>query len=252
MCCERGQYDQPDQKRPVSRRPPLVLGQLAKTSPQNRLGLAQWLVSPRIRLLARVTVNRLWHQIFGTGLVKTVEDFGVQGEFPSHPELLDYLACEFRDGRPAEQSGAWSTKHLVRLIVTSATYRQASTVRADLAEQGSRQSAAGAFPRQRLTAEEIRDQALFAAGLLSTRLGGPPVFPYQPAGLWEERGNEASNTKVYKRERWRVAVSPQPLYILEANLPAAVDERLRRAGSRGLRGPPLVDEHTVASPGDLE
>ena len=153
----------------------------------------------RIPLLARVTVNRLWHQIFGTGLVKTVEDFGVQGEFPSHPELLDYLACEFRDGDSAGKGRAWSTKHIVRLIVTSATYRQASTVRTDLASKDPDNRLLGRFPRQRLTAEEIRDQALFAAGLLSMRLGGPPVFPYQPPGIWEERANEASNTKVYKR-----------------------------------------------------
>jgi Protein of unknown function (DUF1553)/Protein of unknown function (DUF1549)/Planctomycete cytochrome C len=195
----RGEYNQPDKQTPVSRRPPLVLGPLAKGSPQNRLGLAQWLVSPENPLLARVTVNRLWRQIFGTGLVKTVEDFGVQGEFPSHPELLDYLACEFRDGRPGETAGAWSIKHVVRLIVTSATYRQASTVHPELVNKDPENRLLGRFPRQRLTAEEIRDQALFAAGLLVTRLGGPPVFPYQPSGLWEERANEGSNTKVYKR-----------------------------------------------------
>ena len=127
-----------------------------------------------------MTVNRLWHQIFGTGLVKTVEDFGVQGEFPSHPELLDYLACEFRDG-DLGRGRAWSTKHCLRLIVTSA----------DLSPgvDGSRRprelktpiiDCSGAFRASDLNAEEIRDQALFAAGLLSTRLGGPPVFPYQP------------------------------------------------------------------------
>ncbi len=196
---KRGQYDQPDQKRPVSRRPPSVLGSLPTTSQPNRLGLARWLVARQNPLLARVTVNRLWHQIFGTGLVKTVEDFGVQGEFPSHPELLDYLASEFRDGSPDGIGNTWSIKRLLRLIVTSATYRQASKVRADLAGKDPDNRLLGRFPRQRLNAEEIRDQALFAADLLATRLGGPPVYPYQPAGLWEERANEASNTKVYKR-----------------------------------------------------
>jgi hypothetical protein len=196
---KRGQYDQPDQQRPVSRRPPSVLGALPTRSQHNRLGLAQWLVSAQNPLLARVTVNRLWHQIFGTGLVKTVEDFGVQGDFPSHPELLDYLACEFRDGDLLGTGRPWSTKHILRLIVTSAAYRQSSTARADLASKDPDNRLLGRFPRQRLNAEEIRDQALFGAGLLATRLGGPAVFPYQPAGLWEERANEASNTKVYKQ-----------------------------------------------------
>ena len=122
----RGEYSQPDKERPVSRRTPLILGPLATTAPQNRLGLAQWLVSGQNPLLARVTVNRLWYQIFGTGLVKSVDDFGTQGEFPSHPELLDELACEFRDGDPSGTARAWSTKHVLRLILISATYRQAS------------------------------------------------------------------------------------------------------------------------------
>ena len=196
---KRGQYDQPDHERPVSRRPPRVLGPLPRTSSQNRLGLAQWLTSRQNPLLARVTVNRLWHQIFGTGLVKTVEDFGVQGEFPSHPQLLDYLACEFRDGDFGGATKAWSTKHILRLIVTSATYRQSSTARTDLATKDPENRLLGRFPRHRLNAEEVRDQALFAAGLLATRLGGAPVFPYQPPGLWEERANEGSNTRVYRR-----------------------------------------------------
>ena len=195
----RGEYSQPEKERRVSRRPPLILGPLARTAPQNRLGLAQWLVSGQNPLLARVTVNRIWHQIFGTGLVRSVEDFGVQGEFPSHPELLDYLACEFRDGDVSETGRAWSLKHVLRLIVTSITYRQASTARTDLATKDPDNRLLGRFPRQRLSAEEIRDQALCAAGVLSTRLGGPPVFPNQPPGLWEERANEASNTKVYQR-----------------------------------------------------
>ena len=144
-------------------------------------------------------MNRIWQRIFGTGLVKTVDDFGVQGEYPSHPELLDYLAVEFRDGDG--KSGPFSTKHLITLIVTSATYRQSSIGRADLAAKDPDDRLLARFPRRRLSAEEIRDQALFAAGLMSPKLGGPPVFPYQPSGLWEERSNDGSNTKVYKRSQ---------------------------------------------------
>jgi hypothetical protein len=165
--------------------------------PKNRLGLARWIVSPQNPLFARVTVNRVWQRIFGTGLVKTTDDFGVQGEFPSHPELLDYLAVEFRDGDG--KCGAFRVKHLMELIVTSATYRQSSAGRADLLGKDPDDRLLGRFPRRRLTAEEVRDQALFAAGLLSPKLGGPAVLPYQPAGLWEERSNEGSNTKNYKR-----------------------------------------------------
>ena len=189
----RGQYDLPDKNRPVLRRPPQVLGVPLPDAPENRLGLAQWLVSPQNPLLARVTVNRHWQQLFGTGLVKSVDDFGVQGDYPSHPELLDWLAVEFRDGPKP-----WSVRHIMRLIVTSATYRQASRINAGAVAKDPENRLLARFPRQRLTAEEIRDQALFAAGLMSEEMGGAPVFPYQPPGLWEERSNEGSNTKVYK------------------------------------------------------
>lgn len=192
----RGQYDQPDATRPTPRRTPAVFGP-ASTEPQNRLTLARWIVSRDNPLLARVTVNRVWQQFFGTGLVKTVEDFGLQGDYPSHPELLDFLAVEFRDGDG--MTTPWNVKHLVRHIVTSATYRQSSRSRADLAAKDPGNRLLGHFPRLRLGAEEVRDQALFAAGLLSPKLGGTPVYPYQPPGLWEERGNEGSNTKDFKR-----------------------------------------------------
>ena len=194
----RGQYDLPDKTRPASRRPPQVLGAPLPGAPENRLGLAQWLVSPQNPLLARVTVNRLWQQFFGTGLVKSVDDFGMQGEYPTHPELLDWLAVEFREG-----AKPWSVRHIVKLIVTSATYRQSSRVRADVAAKDPENRLLSRFPRQRLSAEEIRDQAIYVAGLLSEELGGAPVFPYQPPGLWEERANESSNTKVYKRSEGR-------------------------------------------------
>jgi hypothetical protein len=194
----RGQYDLPDKKRPVSRRPPEVLGAPLPGAPENRLGLAQWLVSPQNPLLARVTVNRLWQQFFGAGLVRSVDDFGMQGDYPTHPELLDWLAVEFRDGPKP-----WSVRHIVRQIVTSATYRQSSRIVAEVAAKDPENRLLARFPRQRLSAEEIRDQAIFAAGLLSEELGGEPVFPYQPAGLWEERANGSSNTRVYKRSDGR-------------------------------------------------
>ncbi len=192
----RGQYDQPDKARPVSRRPPEVLGGLLPDAPVNRLGLAQWLVSPQNPLLARVTVNRLWQQFFATGIVKSADDFGLQGEYPSHPELLDWLAVEFREG-----AKPWSTRHIVRLIVTSAAYRQSSKLRVDAAAKDPDNRLLASFPRRRLAAEEVRDQALFTAGLMTEELGGAPVFPYQPAGLWEERSNGGSNTKAYVQSK---------------------------------------------------
>ncbi len=191
----RGQYDQPDKKRPVARHIPQVLGEPLTVTPENRLGLAQWLVSSKNPLLARVTVNRLWQQFFGAGLVKSVDDFGVQGDYPSHPELLDWLAEEFRLGKDAEH--LWSQRHIVRLIVTSETYRQSSTIRPEIASKDPENRLLTYFPRQRLSAEEIRDQALFVSGLMNHEIGGPPVFPYQPPGLWEERSNGGSNTKKY-------------------------------------------------------
>jgi len=189
----RGQYDQPNANRPAPRKPPAVLGELPPGSPVNRLGLSQWIVAPKNPLFARVTVNRLWQQFFDTGIVKSVDDFGLQGEYPSHPELLDWLAVEFREGG----GKPWSLRHVMRLIVTSATYRQSSQLRPEIAAKDPHNRLLAYFPRQRLSAEQIRDQALFVAGLMSLDLGGAPVFPYQPPGLWEERSNEGSNTKTY-------------------------------------------------------
>ena len=246
----RGQYDQPDHDRPTTRRPPLVFGP-APTDPQNRLTLARWIVSKENPLLARVTVNRLWHQLFGTGLVRTVEDFGMQGEYPSHPELLDYLAVEFRDGEGSRS--AWDVKHLVRTIVTTSTYRQSANVRKNLSPEYVARLAANdpdnrllsRFPRQRLGAEEVRDQALFAAGLLSPKLGGAPVFTYQPAGLWEERGNEGSNTKDYKRSEgeslyrrslytfWKRTCPPPLMTVFDA------PDRLNCTARRSMTNTPL-------------
>jgi hypothetical protein len=147
-------------------------------APTNRLGLAAWLTRPDHPLTARVVVNRLWAQLFGTGLVKTVEDFGLQGEFPSHPELLDALARDFVDG-------GWDVKRLLRGLVLSATYRQDSTIPKSLRDRDPANRWLARGPRLRLPAEAIRDHALDIAGLLRHRLGGPSVFPPQPETLYQ-------------------------------------------------------------------
>ena len=174
---ERGQYDRHGEK--VSAGVPAVLPPLPPGAPNNRLGLAQWLVHPSHPLTARVEVNRIWQMFFGTGLVKTAEDFGSQGEPPSHPELLDWLATEFiRSG--------WNVKSLQRLIVTSATYRQSSKVSAKLLARDPENRLLARGPRFRLPAEMIRDNALRVSGLLVQHIGGPSVMPYESPGLWDE------------------------------------------------------------------
>lgn len=188
----RGQYDQPDKARPVHRRVPASLGSLPEGAPANRLGLARWLVAPENPLLARVTVNRYWELCFGTGIVRTTEDFGLQGEWPSHPELLDWLATDFRDH-------GWDVKRTIRQIVTSRTYRQSSSARPELREHDPENRLLASFPRRRLSAEQLRDQALYVSGLLVERLGGPSVKPYQPDGLWQEVAMPQSNTRAYER-----------------------------------------------------
>jgi hypothetical protein len=158
---------------------PAVLPPLPKDAPLNRLTLAKWLVSPTHPLTARVAVNRYWQIYFGNGIVKTAQDFGAQGDPPSHPELLDWLATEFiRTG--------WDVRAMQRLIVTSATYRQSSRATPELVEKDPDNRLLAHGPRFRLPAEMIRDNALAASGLLKERVGGPSVFPYQPEGLWEE------------------------------------------------------------------
>jgi hypothetical protein len=161
---------------------PRSLHRIPAGIPRNRLGLAQWLIDPANPLTARVAVNRYWAQIFGVGLVETEEDFGTQGEPPSHPELLDWLAVQYRDS-------GWNTKALLRLIVTSATYRQSSKVRPELLEKDPRNRLLARATRIRLEAEMVRDQALALSGLLSDKVGGPSVFPPQPAGLWQAAFN---------------------------------------------------------------
>src|SRR5262249_46517537 len=152
---------------------------LPADAPRNRLGLAKWLVDPKNPLTARVTVNRYWQHYFGAGLVRTTENFGVQGDVPSHPDLLDWLATEFvRTG--------WGVQAMQRLIVPSATYRQSSKAPAELLHRDPENRLLARGPRFRLPAEAVRDNALAVSGLLVEKLGGPSVKPYQPPGLWEE------------------------------------------------------------------
>lgn len=189
----RGEYDKPDTNQKVEMGVPAFLPPLPSDAPKNRLALAQWLISPEHPLTARVTVNRFWQQYFGTGLVKTSEDFGAQGERPSHPELLDWLAVEFRES-------GWDVKHIQRLIVTSATYRQDSSVTPELHRIDPENRLLARGPRFRLDAEMVRDQALAVSGLLVEQIGGPSVKPYQPPGLWEAVGYTDSNTAKFNRD----------------------------------------------------
>jgi len=177
----RGQYDQPGEK--VEFGVPAALGALPAEAPQNRLGFAQWLVSPANPLTARVAVNRLWSQCFGEGLMRTPNDFGLQGETPTNPELLDWLAVRFREGDGETQ--AWDMQALLKLIVMSATFRQSSHFTPALLARDPENRLLARGPRFRLPAEFLRDQALAAGGLLVEKVGGPSVKPYQPPGLWE-------------------------------------------------------------------
>jgi Protein of unknown function (DUF1549)/Protein of unknown function (DUF1553)/Planctomycete cytochrome C len=173
---DRGEYLK--KKEPVSFATPAFLPPLPKDAPKNRLGLARWLVSPEHPLTSRVAVNRAWQTFFGAGLVRTSEDFGVQSEVPIHRDLLDWLAVEFRES-------GWDVKKLHRLIVTSETYKQSSKVTAGHRSIDSENRYLSRFPRVRLPAMILRDVALAAGGLLDRRIGGKPVYPYQPDGIWE-------------------------------------------------------------------
>jgi hypothetical protein len=199
----RGEYDQRGE--PVERRTPAALPPMDAAMPNDRLGLAQWAVAPTHPLTARVAVNRFWQQAFGTGLVKTAEDFGSQGEPPRHPELLDWLATDFM----ADQ---WNVKNLMRRIVTSATYRQGAHVRPELYARDPENRLLARGTRLRLDAETLRDQALFVGGLLVEQLGGPSVKPPQPAGLWEAVGYSGSNTVKFVADAGPEKVHRRTLY----------------------------------------
>jgi hypothetical protein len=173
-----------------------AFGPLPEGAPADRLGVARWLVSPDNPLTPRVWANRVWARLFGTGIVETEEDFGALGSAPSHPELLDWLAVEYRDG-------GWSLKKLVKTIVMSDTYRQRSDVTPALAAADPRNLLLSRGGRYRLSAETVRDQALALAGLLSPKLGGPPVMPPQPAGLWRSTYNTKTWVDAEGEDRYR-------------------------------------------------
>ena len=201
---------------------PSILPPFPKDVPANRLGLAKWLVDLSHPLTARVAVNRYWQMCFGTGIVKTAEDFGSQGDPPSHPDLLDWLATEYiRNG--------WDTKALMRLVVTSATYQQSSRITPELLEKDPENRLLARGPRFRLPAEFVRDNALAVSGLLNAEMGGPSVFPYQPAGLWEEMAYGEGYTaqryppsrakELYRRSMytfWKRTVPPPSLATFDA------------------------------------
>ncbi len=188
---QRGEYDLPTGE-PLQPGVIAVMGALPQDAPRNRLGLAQWLTSREHPLVARVLINRFWQQTFGHGLVRTPEDFGLQGQQATHPELLDWLAVELLENQ-------WDLRHLLRLMVTSRTFRQSSAWRSDMVDPDNRLLARG--PAFRLDAEVIRDISLWASGLLDPRMGGEGVKPYQPAGLWEALMHPASNTRNYVQDQ---------------------------------------------------
>jgi len=208
---KRGVYDQYGEK--VVAGVPAVFPPIPKEAPNNRLGFARWLVDKSNPLTARVAVNRYWQMFFGTGLVKTAEDFGAQGEAPSHPELLDWLAVEFMKD--------WNVERILKLMVTSATYRQSSTVTPSLLEKDPDNRLLTRGPRLRLSPFALRDQALALSGLFVEKIGGPPVYPYQPPGLWEDfsfnqiRYNQDKGEKLYRRSMytfWRRSISPPNMF----------------------------------------
>ena len=187
----RGMYDQPREL--VAANTPSFLPPMAPELPPNRLGLARWIVDRSNPLFARVTVNRFWQELFGLGLVESADDFGAQAQPPSHPELLDWLAVEFRES-------GWDVKELLTSIVTSATYRQSAAISEKKLRSDPKNILLARGPRFRLDGEVVRDAALAASGLLVAKLGGPPVKPYQPSGVWEGTSMMSSNTRYYKQD----------------------------------------------------
>jgi hypothetical protein len=187
----RGEYDKRRDEVPAET--PDILPPMPPELPRNRLGLASWLVRPEHPLTARVTVNRFWQEVFGTGLVRTAGDFGTTGELPSHPELLDWLAVEFRED-------GWDVKQLFKLLVTSAAYRQAAITTPAKLEKDPQNRLLSRGPHFRMDAEMVRDYALATSGLLIEKIGGPSVKPYQPEGVWEAVAMTGSNTRFYQHD----------------------------------------------------
>jgi hypothetical protein len=212
---KRGAYDAPGEA--VEPMTPSALPAMPPGAPRNRLGLAEWIVSPSNPLLARVTVNRFWQMIFGIGLVKTSEDFGSQGEWPIHQDMLDWLAVDFVEN-------GWNVKRLLRQIVSSSVYRQSSQLTPDLLQKDPENRLLARAPRLRLGPEAIRDQALFVSGLLVEKIGGPSVKPYQPAGLWQELagggGYQADHGEgLYRRSLytfWKRTIAPPSMVTFDS------------------------------------
>src|SRR5262245_46504708 len=215
----RGEYDKRKDK--VTPEVPKSLPAMPSDFPKNRLGLAQWLLRQEHPLTARVTVNRFWQELYGTGLVRTAGDFGVMGELPTHPELLDWMAVEFRES-------GWDVKRFFKLLVMSSTYRQAAVVTPEKKEKDPQNRLMSRGPRFRMDAEMVRDYALAASGLLVNKIGGPSVKPYQPEGVWEAVAMIGSNTRDYRKDTgdnlyrrsmytfWKRAAPPASLDIFNA------------------------------------
>jgi len=215
----RGEYDQRKDK--VAPGTPAALPPMPADLPRNRLGLAKWLLRPEQPLMARVTVNRFWSELFGTGLVRTAGDFGISGELPSHPELLDHLAIEFRDLN-------WDVKAFFKMVLLSNTYQQSAATTPEKLEKDSQNRYLSRGPRFRMDAEMVRDYALTASGLLSSKIGGRSVRPYQPIGVWEAVAMPGSDTRNYKPDDgeslyrrslytfWKRAAPPASMEIFNA------------------------------------
>ncbi len=215
----RGEYDK--RRDPVTPGTPEALPPLPADLPRNRLGFAQWLVRPDHPLTARVTANRFWQEVFGSGIVRTAGDFGVNGEPPSHPELLDWLAVDFRES-------GWDVKRFFRQIVTSAAYRQAAVSTPEKLEKDPQNRLLSRGPRFRMDGEMVRDYALAGSGLLVRKLGGPSVRPYQPEGVWEAVAMPESDTREYRRDHgdglyrrslytfWKRAAPPASMEVFNA------------------------------------
>ena len=199
---DRGEYNLPTGE-PLQPDVLKVMNPFPEGAPRNRLGLARWLTSREQPVVSRVLVNRIWQRVFGAGLVRTPEDFGLQGQQPTHPELLDWLAVELHDS-------GWDLKHMLRLMVNSRTFRQGSALRDGVNDPENKLWARG--PHYRLDAEVLRDIALWASGLLDPHMGGEGVKPYQPAGLWKALAHPGSNTKQYQQDKGRM-VYRRSLYV---------------------------------------
>lgn len=214
---DRGEYNK--RGRPVTSGVPASLPGMRDGHPPNRLGLAKWLMSPENPLTARVIVNRFWSQFFGQGIVATPDDFGSQGSWPEHPELLDWLACEFRDN-------GWDVKEFIRLIVSSAAYRQSSQSDSERIGRDPDNRLLARGPRFRMDAEMVRDNALYLSGLLAESFGGPSVKPYQPDGLWREMTYDGelsyepdSGASLYRRSLytyWKRQSPPPNMLLFDA------------------------------------